>query len=127
MAKNIEEFLLDTDIIESHLTDTKNAYLEILLQKGICFTTALNASDLLYRAAGSIEAQIITDVLSSLKILGIHSRYCLLVPKYCSQVKNYDKALFCVVAHYNRLKIVTLKKSKYINTGLSVYHPKEIV
>ena len=127
MAKKLDEYLIDTDVIVSHLLDTKNNYLELLLQKGMCFTTALNASDLLYRANGTREAEIITDVLSALKILGIHSRYSLLVPKYSSRVKSFSDALFCVVADYNRLKIITLKKTKYKNTGLAVYHPAEII
>ena len=127
MAKKFEEYLIDTDVIESHLLDDKNCYLELLLQKGICFTTALNASDLLYRANGPSEATIITDVLSSLKILGIHSRYSLLVPKYSKQIKNFNEALFCVVADYNKLPIITLKKSKYLKSGLMIYHPKEII
>ena len=127
MAKKFEEYLIDTDVIESHLLDGKNSYLELLLQKGICFTTVLNASDLLYRVNGSNEATIITDVLSSLKILGIHSRYSLLVPKYSKQIKNFNEALFCVVADYNKLPIVTLKKSRYIKSGLLIYHPKEII
>jgi hypothetical protein len=97
------------------------------MQKGTCFSTVLNAAELLYNAASIIEQKIIIDLLSALKILGLHSRYSLLVPKYSLYVKKIDEALFCVVADYNKLPIVTLKKSKYIKSGLLIYHPREII
>jgi hypothetical protein len=116
-------------VIENHLIQGSiegDSYLELLLQKGICFSTVLNAAELLYKASAPIEQKIIISVLSALKILGLHSRYSLLVPKYSACVKNFNDALFCVVADYNRLPIVTMNKSKYIKSGLIVYHPKEI-
>lgn len=123
------EYLIDTDIIEAHLIHNlpdEDSYLEILLQKGLCFSTVINASQLLYKAQTKAAQQIIIDVLSALKILGIHSRYSLLVPKYSSSTKNINDALFCVFAEYNKLPIVTLKKSKYQKTGLKVIHPQEL-
>ncbi len=124
------EYLIDTDIIEAHLTHNlpgEESYLEMLLQKGLCFSTVLNASELLYQAQSKAAQQIVIDVLSGLKILGIHSRYSLLVPKYSSFTRNINDALFCVFAEYNKLPIVTLKKSKYYRTGLQVIHPKELM
>jgi hypothetical protein len=124
------EYLIDTDVLEEHLihiSDKSNSYLELLMQKGICFSTVLNASELLYKAVSIIEQKIVTDLLTSIKILGLHSRYSLLVPKYSVQVKNINEALFCVVADYNKLPIITLKKSKYLKSGLLIYHPKEIM
>ena len=97
------------------------------MQKGICFSTVLNASDLLNKAISSVEQKIVKDLLSALKILGIHSRYSLLVPKYSEYVRNYNESLFCVVADYNKLQIVTFDKSKYVKCGLTVYHPEEII
>jgi hypothetical protein len=124
------EYLIDTDVLEEHLihiSDKSNSYLELLMQKGICFSTVLNVSELLYKADSIIEQKIVEDLLSSIKILGLHSRYSLLVPKYSIKVKNINDALFCVVADYNKLPIVTLKKSKYVKSGLLIYHPKEIM
>ena len=124
------EYLVDTDIIEEHLVHNspdQDSYLEILLQKGLCFSTVLNASQLLYKAQTKAAQQIVVDVLSALKILGIHSRYSLLLPKYSSSTKNFNDALFCVFAEYNKLPIVTLKKSKYQKTGLPVINPKELM
>jgi hypothetical protein len=130
LLPNRNEYLIDTDVLEEHLihnSDKSNSYLELLMQKGICFSTVLNAAELLYKSISSIEQKIVIDLLSVLKILGLHSRYSLLVPKYSILVKNINEALFCVVADYNKLPIVTLKKSKYLKSGLLIYHPKELL
>lgn len=96
------------------------------MQNGICFSTVLNASELLFMADASVEQEIILNLLSSLKILGLHSRYSLLVPKYKNMVSNINDALMCVVAEYNKLPIITLNKNKYDNTNLNVYHPSDL-
>lgn len=130
MLTKTNEYLIDTDVLEEHLihnSDKNISYLESLMQKGICFSTVLNASELLYKSISSMEQKIVMDLLSALKILGLHSRYSLLVPKYSITVKNINEALFCVVADYNKLPIVTLKKSKYLKSGLLIYHPKELL
>lgn len=130
MPKNKYEYLIDTDVIENHLiqdSDNRDTYLEVLLQKGICFSTVLNAAELVYKSSSSVEQKIVVDVLSALKILGLHSRYTLLAPKYSAVVKNLNEALFCVVADYNKLPIVTMEKSKYTESGLIIYHPEEII
>ena len=130
MLKRANEYLIDTGVLEEHLIHNSSeckSYLELLMQKGICFSTVLNAAELLYKAVSIIEQKIVTDLLTSIKILGLHSRYSLLVPKYSLHVKKIDEALFCVVADYNKLPIVTLTKSRYIKSGLLIYHPKEII
>ena len=130
MLKKQNEYLIDTDVIEEHLLHKKKedeTYLEKLLQRGICFSTVLNASELLYKAATEIEQQMVLDILSGLKILGLNSRYSLLVPKYSAHTKNYSEALFCVVADYNKLPIVTLNKYRYRKIELTIYHPDEIL
>jgi len=130
LSNKVNEYLIDSDVIEEHLIHDSvgnDSYIENLLQKGICFSTVINASELLYKAVSTVEQKIILDVLSVLKILGLHSRYSLLVPKYSFSVKNTAEALFCVVADYNKLPIVTLSKTKYRKSGLTIYHPKEII
>ncbi len=130
MPKRNLEYLIDTDILEEHLThdsEADNSFIELLLQNGICFSTVINASELLFKASSSIEQKIVIDVLSALKILGLHSRYSLLVPKYSACVNSFNDALFCVTADYNKLPIVTLNKSKYKKTSLPIYHPNELI
>lgn len=129
MPPKSNEYLVDTDILIEHLTfnsTDKDSYLELLMQNGICFSTVLSASELLFNADTYLEQEIILRLLSSLKILGLHSRYSLLVPKYKSIVKNINDALMCVVADYNKLPIITLNKNKYAGTKLKVYHPVDL-
>lgn len=117
-------------MIEDHLTQSssqKYSYLEKLLIKGICFTTVLNASELLLEVSSEAEERIVIDVLSGLKILGLHPRYSLRIPKYSSSIKNLRDALFCVVADYNKLPIITLSKTKYSKSKLNIYHPREVI
>ncbi len=130
MPKGNLEYLIDSDVLEEHLThdsEANDSFIELLLQQGNCFSTVLNASELLFKAASSIEQKMVIDILSALKILGLHSRYSLLVTKYSVCVQNFNDALFCVVADYNKLPIVTLNKSKYEKTSLPVYHPHEMI
>lgn len=130
MSKRQNEFLIDTCVIEDHLTHSssqKNSNLENLLMKGICFTTVLNASEALLKVSSEAEERIVIDVLSGLKILGLHPRYSLRIPKYSSSIKNLRDALFCVVADYNKLPIITLSKSKYSKSKLNIYHPREVL
>nr|AKQ03708.1 hypothetical protein [uncultured Ignavibacteria bacterium Rifle_16ft_4_minimus_38491] len=107
MPPKSNEYLVDTDILIEHLT--------------------FNSTDKdSYLADTYLEQEIILRLLSSLKILGLHSRYSLLVPKYKSIVKNMNDALMCVVADYNKLPIITLNKNKYAGTKLKVYHPVDL-
>lgn len=129
MLTRSNEYLVDTDVLIEHLTFTfgdGDSYLELLMQNGICFSTVLNVSELLFVADSYLEREIIIKILSSLKILGLHARYSLLVPKYQGKVKNMNDALMCVVADYNKLPIVTLEKNKYAGTNLKVYHPEDL-
>lgn len=129
MQKIKTEYLIDTDVLEEHLIGGlkgEGSYLEALLQSGICFSTVLNAAELLRKAYSEREENLILNVLSALKILGLHARYSLLIPKYSKRVKNINDALFCVVADFNKLPIVTLNKVKYRNSNLTILHPRQI-
>lgn len=130
MGTKNKEFLVDTDVIEDYLitrSEGPDSYLEFLMKTGICFTTVLNASEILHKAASIEEEKIIIDVLSAFKVLGLHSRYSLRISKYSKIIMDLNRALFCVVADYNKLPIVTLEKSKFTGTGLQVYNVSEIM
>lgn len=129
MSKKRSEYLVDTDVLIDHLVfddERADSYLESLMKNGICFSTVLTASELLYRADSDIERKIIISTLSALKILGLHSRYSLKISLYKDNVDNINDAIMCVVADYNKLPIVTLNKQKYSKTSLTVYHPDEL-
>ncbi|GAB4292971.1 MAG: hypothetical protein Kow0098_13490 [Ignavibacteriaceae bacterium] len=124
-----EQFLVETDIIADHLTfegsaEEKSA-LENLMQKGLCFTTVLNSTELFFSIRNSEDREKILAVLSALKVLGLHSRYSLHVHEFTGKVKTDRDALIAVTAKLNKLKIVTFDPRKYENSGLSVLIMKQ--
>ena len=126
--KSNTKYLLDTDILADHLVKGKkgNSVLIFLMQKGICFTTVLNASELYFAARSEKEKEFVRKVLNSLKILGLNSRYALSIPDFSGKVKSVRDALFSVVAEINKLPVVTFDIRKYRKTNLKVIHPQDI-
>ncbi len=128
MKKDRNDYFIETDVLVDHLVNSKKeeSYLEIIMQKGACYTSVINASELFYAVSNSEDEEIIKKLLSSLKVLGLHSRYSLSVPGYSQKVANYRDALICVISDVNKLPIVSLNPSKYISSGLMVINPKEL-
>lgn len=122
------KFLIDTDILADHLVNCKNgcSVLVNFMQKGICFTTVLNAAELLLSARSKSEKEYVNKVLYALKILGLNSRYALMTPEYSLKLNSLRDILFCVVADINKLPIVTFDIKKYSGTKLKIIHPKKI-
>lgn len=120
------KFLLETDVLVDYLTSGENNYLINLMQSGICFTTVLNASELLAACNNDSEKYSVRSVLDSLKILGLHSRYALSIPEYSGKTESLRDSLFAVVSQINKLPIVTLNKERYKKTNLKIIHPKEL-
>lgn len=124
----MNKYLLETDILVDYLTsyDQINNHLLFLMQKGICFTTVLNAAELLAASRNENELKLIRNVLDSLKVLGLNSRYALSVPKYSDKTKNVRDALFSVVASINKMPIVTFDLDRFKKTNLKIIHPQEL-
>ena len=120
------KYLIDTDIMVDHLISNENNYLMNLMQTGICFTTALNAAELLAVCKNDNEQSLVRNVLDSLKVLGIHSRYALSIPEFSDKTDSVRDALFAVVASINKLPIVTFKIERYKKTKLKIIHPQEV-
>lgn len=124
---NKNEFLIDTDLLIDHLTTkAKISKLEFLMQKGNCFTTAINASELYYLAQDKKNKLHVDKLLRAIKVLGINSRYSLFVNEFSQTTENFRDALFSVVAMKNNLIICTSNKQKYLKTGIEILDPKEI-
>jgi predicted nucleic acid-binding protein len=120
-------FLIDTDIIIDHLTHSVNdeSYLERIMQIGICFTTVINACELLFIAEDE-ENENIIRTLNAFKILGVHQRYSLSIINK-QKVDNLRDSLICTIAKINKLGIVTFNRERYINTGVNLLHPSEVL
>ncbi len=130
MDKNYPpKVLIDTDVIVDYITGNGTAGqpdLVNIMQQSIAFTTVVNASELFFAAKDEKEIDAVRKVLTGLKVLGLHSRYSLSVPKYSALVNSVRDALFCVVADFNKLPIVTNNTDKYSKAGLKIIHPKEL-
>ncbi len=120
------KYLIDTDVMADYLISNENNYLMNLMQTGICFTTVLNASELLAACKGENEYSAVRSVLDSMKVLGLHQRYALNVPEFADKTSSLRDALFCVVSLINKLPIVTLNRERYKRTKLKIIYPQEV-
>jgi len=127
--KKIPKYLLDTDVLLEYLVtyelDTES-YLIKLMQKGICFTSVLNASELFMFTNSDYEKEKVRDLLNALKVLGLHSRYSLSIPNCMNNFKNIRDALFYILAEQNRLSIVSLNPEKYSGLSVKSVHPTTV-
>lgn len=127
--KKIPKYLLETDVLLEYLVlyeFDKESYLIKLMQKGICFTSVLNASELFMFANSDYEKEKVRDLLNALKVLGLHSRYSLSIPNCMNSFKNIRDALFYILAEQNRLSIVSLNPEKYSGLSVKSVHPNTI-
>lgn len=122
----MDKYLLDTDILADYLTANDMNYLINLMQKGICFTTVLNAAELLAACKNDEEQSAVRNVLDAIKVLGLNSRYALSITKFSEKTGSVRDALFSVVASINKLPIVTFNKERYKKTNLKIIHPQEV-
>lgn len=126
----IKKFLIETDILVDFLTQqgTKHSSALVnIMQKGICFTSVINASEMYFIAKSDFEKEKLNNLFYAINVLGLHSRYSLLVPKVSANFKNYRDALFYILAEQNRLTIVTQNPEKYLGLKAESLHPSQIV
>ena len=122
----MDKYLLDTDILVDYVTANDMNYLINLMQKGICFTTVLNAAELLAACKNDEEQSAVRNVLDAIKVLGLNSRYALSITEFSEKTGSVRDALFSVVASINKLPIVTFNKVRYKKTNLKIIHPQEV-
>ena len=122
----MDKYLLDTDILADYLTANDMNYLINFMQKGICFTTVLNAAELLAACKNDEEHSAVRNVLDAIKVLGLNSRYALSITEFSEKTGSVRDALFSVVASINKLPIVTFNKERYQKTNLKIIHPQEV-
>lgn len=127
MTKKYPEFLIDTDIILDYLFNGNSQYLINLLQKGICFTTVLNASEIILKCKSADEIYNAKSVLSIFKVLGIHARYSLSVNTVSYRLNNLRDILFIVTAEINKIDILTLNPEQYVSEKVRILHPESLI
>jgi hypothetical protein len=123
-----KEFLVETDLLLEYLTHNSSGItsLEKAMTKGICFTTVINASELFFAASTDLERKSVQDLLASLKILGLNSRYSLKISKFFNKVATTRDAIMCVVAEINKLPILTSRIDRYKQSGIKIIDPLEL-
>ena len=122
----MDKYLLDTDILVDYVTANDMNYLINLMQKAICFTTVLNAAELLAACKNDEEQSAVRNVLDAIKVLGLNSRYALSITEFSEKTGSVRDALFSVVASINKLPIVTFNEERYRKTNLKIIHPQEV-
>lgn len=129
-SESIPKFLVDTDVLVQYLVlkeSGKTTSLIDLMQKGICFTSVLNASELFMLSKSDYQKEKVRDVLNALKVLGLHSRYSLSIPNCMNRFDNIRDALFYILAEQNRLIIVSLNPDRYSGLKVKSLYPQSII
>jgi len=123
-----KEYLVETDIFVKHLKHRGRGLsgLELAMSTALCFTTVLNAAELIDAANTEEEREIVISLLSAVKILGLHQRYSLYVNEFSNKVVSIRDSLFCVVAKINKLVILTDDIRKYKKTGLKIITTRDL-
>ncbi len=124
-----KKFLIDTDVIYDHIThknDSGSSELIKIMQIGICFTTVINAAELLYSSENENQKNVILKVLNSFKVLGLNSRYALKISDLKTGTTTLRDTLILTVGVLNNLPIVTYQKSRYADVGIEILNPSEI-
>lgn len=125
--KEKNEFLVETDILLSHLSNNESeSVLEIAMRKGVCYTTVLNSAELFFNAVNDEEKKAVTGLLSALKVLGLNSRYSLNISDFFYKVAGVRDALICATAKYNNLPILTGEVERFRNSGIVVITPNQL-
>lgn len=125
---NNPDYLIETDILHEHLTHQHSgteSILESLMQKGVCYTCVINASELLFAMDTAKKRDMAIKLLSSLKVLGLNSRYSLHLGGLKNKLNNSRDALVFILAKLNKLVIVTGNRNKYrkISNQVKVINP----
>lgn len=128
--ENFEKYFIETDILVDHLVHNRgkgNSFLIKLAQKGICFTSVLNASEIYFSALTELEREKADHLLFAIKVLGIHSRYSLQLKDLNKTFNNYRDVIIYLIAKQNNLTIITQNKDLYHHLDCKVKHPSEVI
>jgi predicted nucleic acid-binding protein len=128
MENKKPEYLIETDILIEYLESDagERTALEMLMERGLCFTTVINSAELFFNANNETRNEAVKRLLTSLKVLGLNSRYSLNISKFFNKVAGVREALICSVALNNNLPLVTRQKEKYLKSGVEIIDPEEI-
>lgn len=130
MNKQTPEFLIDTDVLMEHLIQKKEAGFSALVKlmlRGLCFTTVINAAEVILNSNDEEEEFYSKSLLSALKVLGIHSRYSLNVKKIKIKHPDLRDSLFLVTAEVNKLNVITFNLDKYQSDKINIIHPDSAI
>lgn len=118
--KIVPEYLIETDVLSGFLTGSYSAELFVeLLSSGVCYTSVLNATELMLSTESESEKLKIKQLLSALKVLGIPGRYALEVGK-TGKILALREELMVVLARMNSLVLITQHPLRYEGTDIAI-------
>lgn len=121
-----EEMFLDSDVLADYLDpeEGRDPVLLALATLGACFTSVLQATELLAAVSGDTQRAHVVSLLGGLHVLGFHHKYCLsfgdLHRKHGADrsLRTSMTAGVCILSH---LPIVTSRPRQYsVYPGLIV-------
>ena len=110
------QFLIETDILYDYLThrSSTGSVLRHALSQGVCYTTMLNAMELLRMAKSEQEHGIMMNLLSVVRVLGFNARYAESFSKVAAEAEASSgirlsdrETMICGMAVVSKLTILT--------------------
>ncbi|MCF8261317.1 MAG: PIN domain-containing protein [Melioribacteraceae bacterium] len=117
-----KEYLIETDVLIDHIEhETEGeSKLEELMKSGKCFTTVINSAEIYFSVKSVHEKESVDKLMYAIKVIGMHSRYSLMVGEFSDKVTNVRDALILTIAKSSKLSIVTFNKDRYRESGLEI-------
>lgn len=129
-----EGVLVESDVLVEFLTTRGQTLLHDALRVVPCFTTVVNAAELLGAAGNDMEVQNVRAALSGLRVLGLSARYALAMGEAAREARargaalSVRDAIIVGTAIDARLPVLTRSKAEVFRTvpGVRVVTPEEI-
>jgi predicted nucleic acid-binding protein len=121
MMPRQSEFFIDTDVLGGYLMHEGDgaSALRRLLAAGKCYTSVLNAAELLAAARGGSEMRAVMNLLGGLYVLGFHQRYAETfgeIYRGCAEREKRGRMRISMIAGVciaNKLPLVTSNMAEY--------------
>ncbi len=123
--------IVDADIILGHLAGrSRPSVLRTVLGKVFCYTTVVQAAEVLSRARTAAEVRAALDALAPIKVLGVNSRSAVLLGNLMGRggVRDAGIAVTAALSIESRLPVLTGRARRYAGIrGMRCISPRSAV